>query len=316
MNTLTAFQGTTVAFTVVLSPEEVDFDSGDVLVADVHRGDGRAPVLTVTPTWTSVATDTLSVLLDGDDLADLTPGGYFLSVRLADESAYLSYDILNLMAGTGGTHPLRSLITPSEAVQLLPDLIPNLPQFTALPNLLTTATELIEKECERKFILANFTGTWPCPRWGSAAYIDLEYPVVTITSVSLGPAGWPVDSSDFTAIDEWDLEPQTGQLRVEPTTGISYSSNGPSGRLIRVVYRAGYAVEQADLDLGRESVPGPLRKACAMVARTLQEQALTAGPIKTQTVRDRSYTKTESPMAVIDEVMPYIGRYKRQWVVA
>lgn len=314
MNILTAFQGVDTAFSITLSPSTVDFPAAPALVGEIHRGDGRAALATLTPTWANTATDLITVPIPGTVTATLEPGGYFLSVRPEDSSTQLSFDVLNILASPGGLAPLRSLVAPSEAVQLLPDLLPNLPQFSALPDLLASATELIEAECERKLILADFDGAWAAEPYGYS-YIDLEFPVISIASVSTGPSGWPIVPGDFAATTRYDLNSWTGKLRVDPYYW-SGSGDRIDGRLIRVVYRGGYAIEPADIALGLEAVPRPLRKACCMVARSIQEGALTAGPVKTQTVRDRSYTKTENPLAVMDEIMPLIRAYKRNWVVA
>lgn len=321
MNTLRAFQGTDTAFSVTLSPATVDFAGGPALVADVHRGDGRAPVATVTATWTNTATDLITVVLPGTVSADIPPGNYLLSVRLADETAYLSLDALVVYPSTAGTAPLRSLIAPSDAIGVIPEIKGDLGQFDGLTWLLESAATACEAYCDRKFVLADYDQTWPYEPWSAVHYLNLEHPVASIAAVSVGSAGWPIVAGDYTTTTRYDLDTRTGQLRVDSSSwgDTGFITGRPAGRLIRVVYRAGYAIDPTDVALGVPPVPKDLQSACLMVAIAIRESAKTAGPTQQQGITGASggyYTKNINETAIPAPARAILDRYARQWGVA
>lgn len=318
MNTLRAFQGTATAFSVTLSPPTADFPAAPTLVADVHRGDGRAPVATVPATWADTATDLITVVMPGAITASLAAGNYLLSVRLADESAYLSYDALTVYPGTAGAAPLRSLIAPSEALGIIPEIKGDLGQLDGLAGLLEAATDACELYCDRTLVLDDYDRTWPYESWTAAQYLSLEHPVASIASVSVGPAGWPIAAGDYVETTRYDLDARTGQLRVDAASwgDTGFITGRPRGRLIRVVYRAGYAIDPADVALGVPPVPKDLRSACLMVAVAIRESAKTSGPTQQQGMSGMYYTKNINETAIPAPARAILDRYARQWGVA
>lgn len=73
--------------------------------------------------------------------------------------------------------------------------------------------------------------------------------------------------------------------------GFAWSgSSEPSNSNVRAQYRAGYAINQADIDLGYPAVPSTLRRACLYTACAILQGAPLAGPVQSQSVTGRSYT--------------------------
>ncbi len=107
-----------------------------------------------------------------------------------------------------------------------------------------------------------------------------------------------------------------GQYQVDPDRGtIELGEFIPGGTLIvnprverwdtrrwgvRCTYRAGYAVTAADIALGYYSVPEDLQAACVMTCYAIMESAPMAGPVKSQSVKDRSYTLKDSHNVIPD----------------
>lgn len=78
---------------------------------------------------------------------------------------------------------------------------------------------------------------------------------------------------------------------------------------VRVTYRAGYAYLKADSDLGYYPVPEDLAAACVMTASAIIESAATVGPVKSQTVKDRSYTLSDVKTDIPDQAKLILARY-------
>jgi hypothetical protein len=144
MNTLRAFQGIATAFNVTLAPDTVDFFLAPDLVGEIHRGDGNVALATVTPTWINTDNDALAVPLPAATSAALEAGHYFLTVKAADGTATLSHDTLVIYPTPDGDVPIRSLVTPSEMIGVIPEITPDLGQLDALPWLLEAATVACE----------------------------------------------------------------------------------------------------------------------------------------------------------------------------
>ena len=116
----------------------------------------------------------------------------------------------------------------------------------------------------------------------------------------------------------WYDNPEQGWIEVnEPIPGGFLIKNPRVERTdtrywgIRFTYRAGYAVSQADIALGYFPVPEDLAAGACYTAYSLIQSAPMAGPVGSQTVKDRSYTLKEAheiiPPAVRD--MLSAGKY-------
>jgi hypothetical protein len=79
---------------------------------------------------------------------------------------------------------------------------------------------------------------------------------------------------------------------------------------VRVTYRAGYATAAADIALGYYPVPEDLAVACVMTANSIMESAPATGPIKSQSVKDRSYTLKDSHNAIPDAAKTLLMKYQ------
>lgn len=416
MFTARAVQGGTASFSIDLSGGT--FTGLETLTGTITRGDGRAPLLTFTPTWNTASIGLLDVTLSSANLDTLGTGTFFVNIGVAT-GPILSVAILHVLPGSSVTTGLRSLVTPAEAVAIIPDVLTttNSDQFDALPRLLADATAAIEQECERTLILTDFDGIWPQTSYSRTRTIELEFPVADITKVqthavevirlrcttgerasmrivptsatsrqiasvvlSRTVAGVPltpvtITISDYATIGLLEAALQVPGWTVEVTGGYeAYPSSelvnvvGPRGNTlsigpnqtvglwlfdgyffdyeitargklriesasawtenrldsiwgrrfgdVRVVYRGGYAIEDADIAAGYEPVPGDLKDATIMTARSLQESALTASPVIQQSIQGRSYSKTGAAGAIPIEAMTILKNYKRLWGVA
>lgn len=79
---------------------------------------------------------------------------------------------------------------------------------------------------------------------------------------------------------------------------------------IRFTWRAGYAVQQADIDLGYEPVPDDLQDATIMTAKAVIEAGPMAGPVKSQTVKDRSYVLKDMHAVIPDAAKDILAGYQ------
>lgn len=323
MNTLRAFQGTDAAFDVTLTPESVDFTTAPALVAELHRGDGREPVATVTPTWQNTATDTVVVPLPGATTAALAPGNYILSVRTVDDSAYLSYDALVLYAGTAGATPLRSLIAPSDAFGLIPEFKDDLSQVDNLPFLLESATVACEEYCEMKLAITDVDNLVYRHRHDYGWLGLAGRPVYDFQArTNPDPATWSDITHYTTALDDLVLDAERGEVRLWYRHGHGSFINDtlyighPHRQRIRLTYRAGYAIDPIDVDLGVEPVPKDLQTACLGVAISIREGTRTAGPTLQQGRSGSYYTKSATETVIPAAIRPILDRYARAWGVA
>ena len=121
--------------------------------------------------------------------------------------------------------------------------------------------------------------------------------------------------SDSPLSDYW-LDPEQGVIEInQGFAGGGLVGNPRLERLdtrrlgIRVTYRAGYAYLKADTDLGYPVVPEDLAAACVMTASAILEAAATVGPVKSQTVNDRSYTLGDVRADIPDEAKLILARY-------
>lgn len=78
---------------------------------------------------------------------------------------------------------------------------------------------------------------------------------------------------------------------------------------VRCSYRAGYATTVADVALGCYPVPEDLEVATAITARSIAQADLIAGPVKTQSVKDRSYTLKDSYEIIPDAAKSMLASY-------
>lgn len=414
MFTVRAVQGGTWSFDIDLSGGS--FTGSETLAGTITRGDGRTPLLSFTPTWKIPSIGVVTASGSSADLDTLGVGSFFVNVGVGG-GPIVSVGILHVGPGSSVTPGLRSLVTPAEAVAVIPDILRTPDQFDALPGLLADATTLIEQECERTLILSDFDGIWPQSSYGRTRTIELEWPIADVTKVqtraveavqlrlTTGERGSirlvPVSAtsrqvasiilsrtvsgvvvanvtltvSDYATLALLQVALQTtGWTAVvtagyenyptselvnlvaagSSTTGIGPNQTlglwlfdgcntdyevTPLGKLliesanvwtedrirsvqgrrfgaVRVVYRGGYAIEDADLAAGYAPVPGDLRKATVMTARSLQESALTASPIIQQSAAGKSYSKTGKAGAIPIEAMTILQNHRRVWAVA
>jgi hypothetical protein len=178
--TARAVQGGSFAITDTLSGGT--FTGSETLAGTVSRGDGRAALFNFTPTWVDPTTRQIGITLSSDDLDAIGTGSYFINAGVVG-GPIVSIGVLHIVAGMSTGTGLRSLVTPSEAVAIIPDILVNPDQFDALPGLLADATTMMEVECERTLVLTNFDGIWPQSAYGYTRTIELEYPVADITKV-------------------------------------------------------------------------------------------------------------------------------------
>ena len=80
---------------------------------------------------------------------------------------------------------------------------------------------------------------------------------------------------------------------------------------IRCTYRAGYAYLKADSDRGYYTVPEDLAAATIMTAQAILESTPTLGPVKSQSVKDRSYVLRDSIDVIPDVAKSILVRYSQ-----
>jgi hypothetical protein len=80
-------------------------------------------------------------------------------------------------------------------------------------------------------------------------------------------------------------------------------------RGVRCTYRAGYAYLKADSDLGYLVVPEDLAAATIMTAQSILEATPAMGPVKSQTVKDRSYVLRDSMDVIPEPAKAILARY-------
>lgn len=316
MNTLRAFQGTDVAFSVTLSPETVDFPDAPALVAEVHKGDGRPALVTLTPTWQFTATDTITVSLPGTATANLPPGNYILSLRLADNAAYLSYDALAIYAGTLEASPIRSLIAPSECMGIIPEFKGDLSLVDNLTWLLEAATVACEQYCEMALVITDVDKLVYRHRHDYGWFGLAGRPVYDFQArTNPSPFTWS-DIAQYTEdLDDFVLDAERGEVRLWYRHGPIAVGSHHHAR-VRFTYRAGYAIDPIDVDLGVEPVPKDLQTACLAIAISIREGTRTAGPTLQQGVTGSYYTKSSSETVIPSAIRPILDRYARAWGVA
>lgn len=78
---------------------------------------------------------------------------------------------------------------------------------------------------------------------------------------------------------------------------------------IRFTYRAGYAVTQTDIDNNYTPVPEDLQQACIATAYNMIELTPFAGPVKSQSVKDRSYVLKDAHSVIPESFRVVLARY-------
>jgi hypothetical protein len=123
--------------------------------------------------------------------------------------------------------------------------------------------------------------------------------------------------SDFTeATTNYYLDARRGVVRFLRGHRPIVIGHYPHG-LLRLTYRAGYAIDPIDLGLGVQPVPKDLQSACLMTAISIRESAKTAGPTLQQGRGGGSYyTKSATETAVPTQARGLLDRYARDWGVA
>lgn len=124
-------------------------------------------------------------------------------------------------------------------------------------------------------------------------------------------------------IGEYSLDPATGiiELTENRPQAFRYSDrsygNGygwfgagdPRTANVRARYRAGYATAAADITAGYEPVPMDLRAACVMTTQAIIEAAPAAGPVREQSVKDRSYKLHDGFGSIPESAKLILGKY-------
>lgn len=112
------------------------------------------------------------------------------------------------------------------------------------------------------------------------------------------------------------LEPAQGWVEInEPIPGGFLIPNPRVERTdtrywgVRFTYRAGYAVDQADIDLGYYPVPEDLQQCCIATAYNLIELTPFAGPVQSQTVKDRSYVLKVAHSVIPEAFRVVLAKY-------
>lgn len=77
----------------------------------------------------------------------------------------------------------------------------------------------------------------------------------------------------------------------------------------RVTYRAGFATEQADIDLGYKPVPEDLQIAVIATALSMVEGVPQSGPVNQQSIAGRQYSLKKTFSLVPDSVLPLLSTY-------
>ena len=113
-------------------------------------------------------------------------------------------------------------------------------------------------------------------------------------------------------IEQYTLDTRRGRLEFDP--GIfntsSYLPDDVRQVAVRVTYRAGYAYLTADIAAGYEPVPADLKLACVLVTQAMSKggQVQVSG-IKSQTVKDRSYTVNDQATAIPSVAQSILASY-------
>lgn len=96
------------------------------------------------------------------------------------------------------------------------------------------------------------------------------------------------------------VDSDRGRLEFDPAIfdTSSYLPNDTRQVAVRVTYRAGYAYLTADITAGYEPVPADLKIACVMSARAMLDASDMTTLVKSQTVKDRSYTLNDKAIAI------------------
>ncbi|MDG3003243.1 hypothetical protein [Paludisphaera mucosa] len=119
-------------------------------------------------------------------------------------------------------------------------------------------------------------------------------PVLSVDAVSLW--GSPIDGGPG---EGWDFDPDSGCLvRGRRLSAVRFGPKWPAGfRNVSVRYTAGY-----------DAVPGAVRRATILAARALHAMAESAGPYKSESLGDWSYTQADSKPFLRDAaglLLPY-----------
>jgi hypothetical protein len=324
VNTLRAFQGTDVAFSVTLSPDTVDFPEAPALVAEIHKGDGRPALARLTPTWQFTATDTLTAMLPGAVTLGIPPGNYILSTRKADESAYLSYDALVIYAGTSDASPIRSLIAPGECMGIIPEFKGDLSLIDNLTFLLEAATVACEEYCEMSLVLTDVDRIIYRHRDDYGWFGLAGRPVYDFQArTNPDPTTWHQVAQYTEDLQDFVLDAERGEVRLWYGCGSfindTYRIGYPHHQRVRLTYRAGYAIDPVDVAGGIEPVPKDLQTVCFAVAISIREATRTAGPTLQQGQHGQTgtyYTKSATETVISSAIRPILDRYARQWGVA
>jgi hypothetical protein len=383
---ITAVQGTDHAFTVDASGGT--FIGSEALTAVVTRGDGQAALLSLTPAWSDATEGQATLSLSTANLATLTPGPYLVLVKA--DAVLIAIGQLAVVPNVGVGTPARALVTPAEAIGLIPALATDQDGFNMLPFVLEAATRRCEEYCGRELVLSSFDRLYslnqnsaiilhsrPVPvvsRCQTALGVGIEIrytgaaeqatvtvapttpDVLTVSALTLKSVASGVETTTtltlstyvtiadlvaaIVAVTGWTASTFYGTTattelfgtpgifgakaatvtipiysqqvyqyfvdtfrgRIEFDPGIlstsSYLPNDFRQYGVRIAYRAGFAYLAADLTAGYAPAPADLKIACVMTARALLDSADQTGLVKSQTVKDRSYTVNTEAVAI------------------
>lgn len=129
----------------------------------------------------------------------------------------------------------------------------------------------------------------------------------------------------ITDLTLYDVHPELGYIELTQNVAEAYryadrsygqgfgwswsSASEPRNANVRVQYRAGYAVAQADVAAGYEPVQDDLKMACVLTAQAILATAPMVGEVLSQSVDGRAYKLREDSSIVPKSARPLLNRY-------
>lgn len=186
-----AIQGAGDSWTITLNPP-ASFQGTETLAATISSGGTAAAILAVTPTWApgqiAGAFTIVTLALTNTQTASLAPGYYVVIITLADNSAPLSWGLLEVVsAPSASPNPIQDfLVSPAEVLGLVPDLT-TAAYLADLPRIIGSATQAIRKYCSRNFTRTVQTKEFR-PNYQGQIRLD-EIPVNEVIRIATGREG-------------------------------------------------------------------------------------------------------------------------------
>jgi len=207
----------------------------------------------------------------------------------------------------------------SEVMATQGTLVPTTLSFASvLSGTTTTQTLTVSSYATITLLVAaiNALGNgWAATAYGQAAALPTSELFGTV-----GPrdakSGRPEFFVSSQPLDSYWLDPERGVVEVNQSISGNFLVANPRRELldtrrmgVRCTYRAGYAYLKADSDLGYYVVPDDLAAATIMTVQSIIEATPAMGPVKSQTVKDRSYVLRDSLDVVPEPARAILARY-------